>query len=67
MDANTAALKALKDIGRIIRDYLPPSSEITAEEAMEEIVAVMDRSSVAKLATRAERTSNFPHHSQHEH
>ena len=67
MDANTAALKALKDIGQIIRDYLPPSCEITAEEAMEEIVAVMDRASVMKLTRRAERRASFPFHSQHEH
>jgi hypothetical protein len=67
METNKAALKALKDIGQIIRDYLPPSSEITAEEAMEEIVAVMDRNSVAKLARRAERSTSFAHHSQHEH
>jgi hypothetical protein len=60
MDSNAAALKALKDIGQVIRDYLPPSCEITAEEAMEEIVAIMDRNSVARLARgRVEHCTNF--------
>jgi hypothetical protein len=60
MDSNAAALKALKDIGQVIRDYLPPSCEITAEEAMEEIVAIMDRNSVARLTRgRVEHSANF--------
>jgi hypothetical protein len=65
MDSNAAALKALHDIGQVIRDHLPPSCEITAEEAMEEIIAIMDRNSVTRLTRgRVEHSATFVQHAQ---
>jgi hypothetical protein len=43
-----AGLRALRDIDRIVAAFML-GSEITAEEAMEEITAVMDRNSVGQV------------------
>ena len=69
MALNDAVLKALKDIEQIIHDYLPPAREITAQEALEEIIAVMDRGSVMRLTQKAQkRPADFrPSHSQYGH
>jgi hypothetical protein len=65
METNVVALQALGDISRIMRAYLPPASEITAEEAMEEIIAVMDRNSVTRITRKNFERGEHAHQESH--